>query len=300
MKYKILLLLIMLLLTGCHALPQPDQPSNSVQSNPGSDKGVNCGIVECSVGQEDPDGSEYFTAFAELSAAGRPCSVRVICKSIEGVSIDYDLSFDSTAFTCTMEVPSTPYSTQETKTSDWAKLTPVETYENTAFYRYWYLTGANYDVCTHLTELGKTSDTLLLFRETLSATQVQQVECGVYERPLGGDTDLSARDSFIDLAHTQGIPAHLRIISYTVEGDPIVTDVTYDGQSYTCTQDTTADRFGSQDVTTSHWPYLVLLPEDSSNICHSIWLSNTPNTADAENSFFLFEETDEHLLPSLR
>lgn len=300
MKYKILLLLTTLLLSGSRILPQPDQPSSSVPPAQSTEQGIDCGIVECSVGQEDPDGSEYFTAFAELSAAGRPCFVRVICKSTEGVSIDYDLSFDGTAFTCTMEVPATAYSTQDTKTSHWAQLVPVETYENSAFYRSWYLTGADYDVCTHLAELNETPDTLLLFRETLSATQVWQVECGSYEQTLSGDTNVSARDAFIDLAYTQGIPAHLRLVSYTIEGDPIVTDVTYDGQSYTCTQDTTADRFGAQEVTTNQWPYLVLRLEDDGNVRHSIWLSQDPDEVNAENAFFLFEETYDHLLPSLR
>lgn len=295
MKQLIPLALAALLLGGCGS---PAQPAQSVlpQTDEHAAAGVDCGIVECSIEQEDPDGSEYFTAFAELSAAGRPCFVRVICKSTEGVPISYDLSFDGTAFTCTTEVPDSPFSAPQTETTDWAGLSAVETYENGAFYRSWYLTGDDFDACAIRSEAP---DLLLLFRQTLSAAQVQQIECGVYEQTYSGDTDFTARDQFIDLAYTQGVPAHLRLVSYTIEGDPLVTDVSFDGQTYTCVQDTTADRFGAQEVTTTQWPHLVIQPADGGGR-QQVWLSADPDRAGDGTACLLFEETGDHPLPALQ
>lgn len=46
------------------------------------------------------------------------------------------------------------------------------------------------------------------------------------------------------------IPADLRIVHYTIEGDPIITDANYDGELLEITYDTTRDNFGYGTVTT--------------------------------------------------
>lgn len=57
--------------------------------------------------------------------------------------------------------------------------------------------------------------------------------------------------------------AALRTVEYTVEGDPILTDVSYDGAVFTVTVDTTRDAFGPQETYTNRYARLetVYLPE---------------------------------------
>ena len=47
-----------------------------------------------------------------------------------------------------------------------------------------------------------------------------------------------------------GITSKLRIVHYTIEGDPIVTDLKYDGDTVKVTKDSTRDKFGSGKITT--------------------------------------------------
>lgn len=47
----------------------------------------------------------------------------------------------------------------------------------------------------------------------------------------------------------KGIPADLRIVHYTIEGDPIVTDLSYDGEYLKVKYDSTRDEFGSGTIT---------------------------------------------------
>ena len=44
---------------------------------------------------------------------------------------------------------------------------------------------------------------------------------------------------------------HIRIVHYTVEGDPIIQEVDFDGEIFTYVYDNTHDNFGSPEVTTS-------------------------------------------------
>ena len=44
---------------------------------------------------------------------------------------------------------------------------------------------------------------------------------------------------------------HIRIVHYTVEGDPIIQEVDFDGVIFTYVYDNTHDKFGSPEVTTS-------------------------------------------------
>lgn len=47
----------------------------------------------------------------------------------------------------------------------------------------------------------------------------------------------------------KGIASTLRIVQFTIEGDPIVTDLTYDGDAIEMKQDYTRDTYGSGEIT---------------------------------------------------
>ncbi|HWP79155.1 MAG TPA: DUF4362 domain-containing protein [Candidatus Acidoferrum sp.] len=55
-----------------------------------------------------------------------------------------------------------------------------------------------------------------------------------------------------------GLPAFVRTMSYTVEGDPIIIDYSYDGEVFTVTMDATRDKFGTREITSRAYKYLVL------------------------------------------
>ncbi|MPM29431.1 hypothetical protein SDC9_75971 [bioreactor metagenome] len=55
-----------------------------------------------------------------------------------------------------------------------------------------------------------------------------------------------------------GLPAFVRTMSYTDEGDPIIVDYSYDGKVFTVTADTTRDKFGERNITAGTYRYLVL------------------------------------------
>ena len=51
--------------------------------------------------------------------------------------------------------------------------------------------------------------------------------------------------------------AVIRITQYTVEGDPIIADVVFDGSIFTVRNDTTRDKFGPQELTQSEYRNLL-------------------------------------------
>ena len=82
-------------------------------------------------------------------------------------------------------------------------------------------------------------------------------DCGIYEWKNSAEMpDETAIRSFLGLCQ-KDMPARVCIMRYTIEGDPIAYDVSFDGSAYTCTVDTTADRFGAQGVSTRTWNYLI-------------------------------------------
>ncbi|HJV16678.1 MAG TPA: DUF4362 domain-containing protein [Bacillales bacterium] len=48
-----------------------------------------------------------------------------------------------------------------------------------------------------------------------------------------------------------GVRSDLRIVHYTIEGDPILTDLKYNGESLEVKYDTTRDKFGSGEIKTN-------------------------------------------------
>ena len=49
----------------------------------------------------------------------------------------------------------------------------------------------------------------------------------------------------------KGIASDIRIVHYTIEGDPIVTDLTFNGESLEVEHDSTRDSYGSGEITTN-------------------------------------------------
>lgn len=61
-----------------------------------------------------------------------------------------------------------------------------------------------------------------------------------------GVTNSDRFESFLKKS-TQGKSDQIRITAYTIEGDPILYDVKYDGKSYHYKSDSSRDQFGSTD-----------------------------------------------------
>ncbi|MBA2875780.1 MULTISPECIES: DUF4362 domain-containing protein [Anoxybacillaceae] len=81
--------------------------------------------------------------------------------------------------------------------------------------------------------------------------------CGEYEpskddivNKHGDITNLGKFMQFVENVN-RGKEDKIRIVAYTVEGDPIIQDLEYDGESITLITDTTRDKFGSGSINTS-------------------------------------------------
>jgi len=103
---------------------------------------------------------------------------------------------------------------------------------------------------------------------------------GVYVNVLGSDVynqnvvDLFYRNAFAGLA------AFMRTMEYTVEGDPIISDYSFDGKLYTVTTDTSRDKFAGADskkITTATYKYLVPLNHGPEGALETYYLSNESN-----------------------
>ncbi|GEM_PF-1436062 len=54
-----------------------------------------------------------------------------------------------------------------------------------------------------------------------------------------------------------GVPSNLRVVHYTIEGDPIVTDLSHDGEFLEVKYDTTRDKFGNGAITINQCSNLI-------------------------------------------
>jgi hypothetical protein len=66
----------------------------------------------------------------------------------------------------------------------------------------------------------------------------------------GGIEGLERMEWFYDNIQN-GVRSDLRIVHYTIEGDPIITDLKYNGESLKVKYDTTRDKFGSGEIKTN-------------------------------------------------
>lgn len=95
-----------------------------------------------------------------------------------------------------------------------------------------------------------------------------------------------------------GIPAFVRTMLYTIEGDPVITDYQYNGESFSVTRDATRDKFGARSIETLEFKYLVsYMPPDNSGYTGAETLrvfSDKPVITDAD-----WEEVGFYALPAL-
>ncbi|WP_456272355.1 DUF4362 domain-containing protein [Bacillus sp. AK031] len=66
----------------------------------------------------------------------------------------------------------------------------------------------------------------------------------------GGVEGLDAMENFYQQVQ-KSKEGNLRVLEYTIEGDPIITDLDYDGKQINVTFDTTRDEYGNGKITTS-------------------------------------------------
>jgi beta-lactamase regulating signal transducer with metallopeptidase domain len=72
----------------------------------------------------------------------------------------------------------------------------------------------------------------------------QAIADGVYVNVQGVEIyNQTVVDIFYENA-LAGVPAFMRVINYTIEGDPIISDYQYDGEVFTVTTDSSRDKFG--------------------------------------------------------
>jgi hypothetical protein len=106
----------------------------------------------------------------------------------------------------------------------------------------------------------------------------QAIADGVYVNVHGQEIyNQSIVDVFYENVFAQ-VPAFMRAINYTIEGDTIITDYQYDGRMFTVTTDSTRDQFGAQEITASTYKYLVPLGRlHSISALEPYYLSNEQN-----------------------
>ena len=125
-------------------------------------------------------------------------------------------------------------------------------------------------------------------------TPVEVTDCGEYIDRHGEITGAEARDQFLSAVES-GSPADIRIIQYTIEGDPVTIDVSFDGKTFISTQDTTAewDHLLSSELVADTYG------DGSPRTVRTTWfLSPVPQKAIDANplaeydSLYLFDRTD--------
>lgn len=129
---------------------------------------------------------------------------------------------------------------------------------------------------------------------------IQFFDCGKLDFPNGGN--VAGRENFGEFLNLTGVDkeASIVITQYTVEGDPIVSTLNYDGKQYTLQVDSTADEFAAQSdrtVKTSTWKRLVTRERQAGSVIYQVFrLTNldeddvTADTPNGEDVYTLFEE----------
>ena len=75
-------------------------------------------------------------------------------------------------------------------------------------------------------------------------------------------------------------PAAIRIVRYTVEGDPIIADVVYDGERFTLREDASRDQYGGErTITKKTYQYLREYTDDRQELNGRVILTNEGKTA---------------------
>ncbi|WOO38475.1 DUF4362 domain-containing protein [Anaerocolumna sp. AGMB13020] len=91
---------------------------------------------------------------------------------------------------------------------------------------------------------------------------------GLYVEGLKETANIELVDRFLDYS-TQGITAYLRKVSYTIEGDPIITDVIHDGSKYYAVTDASRDAYASKEkFITKEYSYINTYEKDNRRIVY--------------------------------
>jgi hypothetical protein len=91
----------------------------------------------------------------------------------------------------------------------------------------------------------------------LDYSKDEAIAAGVYVNIHGSEIyNQKSVDLFYENVFAEE-PAVLRTMNYTVEGDPIITDYRFDGESFTVVTDTRRDGFGSPMIFSATYKYLV-------------------------------------------
>ena len=126
-------------------------------------------------------------------------------------------------------------------------------------------------------------------------------DCGKLELPNSGAAE--GRENFEEFLNLTGVgrEAAIEITQYTVEGDPIVSTLTFDGGGFTLAIDSTADAFAApadRTVRETGWKRLAIVERTGENgtLYQCFRLTNldegevTGETPDGDDVYTLFEE----------
>lgn len=108
----------------------------------------------------------------------------------------------------------------------------------------------------------------------------------------GGIRNSDSFEHFLDMV-SLGAPAFVRLTSYTVEGDPVISDVEYNGKYFSLTTDSTRDRFGVTETSTAIYSYIVTNGS-------GIYLSNCVSYSAAGSCLYGLERGTVLLTPSAK
>ncbi len=105
----------------------------------------------------------------------------------------------------------------------------------------------------------------------------------------GEITNKETMDNFLATV-SGGESAYMRKVDITVEGDPIITDISFDGEMFTVVYDTTHDAYGSGEITTTAYKNYITYSKDG-----FLWhyFANTDKSDEIEqgdNAFLLLRE----------
>lgn len=120
------------------------------------------------------------------------------------------------------------------------------------------------------------------------------VEDGCYVEGLAGKENEDSAFRFQEHS-SQGISAYLRKVSYTIEGDPIITDFIYDGTKFYVVNDATRDAFagsGSK-ISSKEYSYIHTYEKGSTKI---IYLANKEDLSPEDYEDMVINTKGEALL----
>ena len=102
-------------------------------------------------------------------------------------------------------------------------------------------------------------------------------------------------DTFINKVQNKE-SAFARHVEFTIEGDPIITDFSYDSKEFTVTRDTTRDKFGSGSIKSYHYKNLVIYEDENTELYESGKITYYFLTNLSEINKYIFDNGFSHAL----